>query len=84
MYLLVLVANGRRMRKICWRSNERVNVDVNIKFEDFLGEIHRISEINSVEYDLVLRCLYNMNHFIYAFVISNQEDLHFFLINNDV
>lgn len=52
-----------------------MNVDVSIKFEDFLGEIYRISEINSTEYDLVLRWLYNVKPFIHASFVSNQEYL---------
>lgn len=50
-------------------------VNVEITYEDFLQEIYRISEINSVEYELVIRCLYNVRPKVYAFVISNQKDL---------
>lgn len=51
---------------------KELNVDVSLKFENFVGEIYRISGINSVKYDLVLRCLYNVKPFISPFVISNQ------------
>lgn len=60
-----------------------LNADVTIKLENFLGEIYKISGINSAEYYLVLRCLYNVKPFISSFVINNQ-DLQFFIIGNDV
>lgn len=53
------------------------------KFEDYLDEIFRIIGTKSAEYDMILKCLYNVKPFIYAFVIRHQ-DLQFFLIGDDV
>ena len=61
-----------------------LNVDVSIKFKEFLQEIYRIGGINSAEYELILRCLYNVKPLVSAFVISNQEYLQFFLFGHDV
>lgn len=53
------------------------NVNVTIKLEKLFGEIYRTSRVNSVEYELILRCLYNVKPSIFAFAISSQEDLQF-------
>ena len=57
-------------------------LDVSIKFGDEI--FYRISGINSAEFDLVLRSLYNVKPFIFAFVNNNQEDLQFLLTSDDV
>lgn len=49
-----------------------LNVDISIKFGNFLGEICIINGINSAEFDSVLRCLSNVKPFIPAFDINNQ------------
>ena len=54
---------------------KRLNVEASIKVEKVLGEIYRISGINSVKYELILRCLSNVKPLVSAFAVSNQEDL---------
>ena len=58
-----------------WKDNEKdyignqmkvLLVDVGIKFKDFLRKP------KLVEFDFLLRYLYNVKPFIYVFVISNQ------------
>lgn len=76
-----------------WKENEKeyeggqlrgLVVDLSITYDDFLRQIYRISGINSDEFDLILRCVYNIKPKVAAFVISNEEDLQFFLTGEDV
>lgn len=45
---------------------------------------YRISEINFVKFELVIRCLYNVMPNVYVYVISKQVDLHFFVTSDDM
>lgn len=45
---------------------------------------YRISEINYVKFELVIRCLYNVMPNVYVYVIIKQEDLHFFVTSDDM
>lgn len=76
-----------------WKENEEeyvggqlkgLIVNIRIMYEDLLWEIYRIGGINFIEIDLVIRCLYNVRLNVSTFVISNQEDLNFFLTGDDV
>ena len=84
MYLLVLVENESRQRKKCRGQMKGLNVNISIKFEEFLGKIYRISGINYVEYNSIMMNLYNVKPLVSTFVISNQEDFHFLFTSDDV
>ena len=79
IYLLVLRVNEK---KYVGGQIKELILDVSIKFGDEI--FYRISGINSAEFDLVLRSLYNVKPFIFAFVNNNQEDLQFLLTSDDV
>ncbi|XP_038719964.1 uncharacterized protein LOC120012596 [Tripterygium wilfordii] len=58
-------------------------VNESISYEDFLEKIYKITGIDRTSNELLLKFVYNTHFHMEPLVVSNEDDLQFFLRQND-